>query len=158
MGERMQQGDSSGRLRCGIVLRVREDACEIVTDDERSQVRYAPGFPSPRSERVSPGHLVALASVPGSSEAVVWRWYDAVVLEEEAGSVRLWEPAHGEIWASPRGGQGYRPGARAYLSAGLPGADWWLAGSVVARADDAQVELDEVGRFITEHDVWNRLG
>ena len=128
-----------------------------MTDDERFHVRYAPGFPSPRSERVSPGHLVALASVPGGSEAVVWRWYDAVVLEEESDSVRLWEPAHGEISARPRSGQRYRPGERAYLSAGLAGADWWVAGPIAARAEDAQVELDEVGRFITDHDIWNRL-
>jgi hypothetical protein len=48
-------------------------------------------------------------------------------------------------------------GERAYLSASLAGADWWVAGPIAARAEDAQVELDEVGRFITDHDIWNRL-
>lgn len=138
-------------------MRVREDTCEVMADDERSQVRYAPAFPSPRFERLSPGHLVALASGPDGYEAVVWRWYDAVVLEEDAGLVRLWEPAHGEVSARPRGHPRLRPGVRAYLSAGLPGADWWVAGPVVARADEAEVELDEVGRFIIDHDIWNRL-
>jgi hypothetical protein len=38
---------------------------------------------------VSPGHLVAVATAPDGSEVVVWRWYDAVVLGEEAGLTRL---------------------------------------------------------------------
>jgi hypothetical protein len=89
---------------------------------------------------------------------VVWRWYDAVVLGEEAGLVRLWEPAHGEVVAHPRRAQQNRqPGTRAYLSAGLPGADWWVAGAVAAKAEDADVELDEVGRFCTEHGLWPGL-
>lgn len=112
-------------------------------------------FPSPRVERVSPGHLIAVATAPDGSDAVVWRWYDAVVLGEAAGSVRLWEPAHGEVVAHPRRPQQqYDPGTRAYLSAGLPGADWWVAGVAVARAEDADVELAEVERFYTERDLW----
>ena len=47
------------------------------------------------------------------------------------------------------------PGTRAYLSAGLPGAEWWVAGRVVDRAEDADVELDEVERFFTEHGLWD---
>jgi hypothetical protein len=43
------------------------------------------------------------------------------------------------------------------LSAGLPGADWWAAGAAVAMAQDADVELDEVGRFCTEHGLWPGL-
>jgi hypothetical protein len=31
----------------------------------------------------------------------------------------------------------YDPGTRAYLSAGLPGAEWWVAGRAVDQADDA---------------------
>jgi hypothetical protein len=86
---------------------------------------------------------------------VVWRWYDAVVLGEESGRVRLWEPAHGEVVAhSRRAQQHHQPGTRAYLSAGLLGADWWVAGAAVAAAEDADVELDEVGRFCTEHGLW----
>jgi hypothetical protein len=66
-------------------------------------VTYAPQFPSPRIERVSPGHLVAVAKAPRRKMVVVWRWYDAVVLGEDAdGSVRLWEPAHSEVVAQPR--------------------------------------------------------
>jgi hypothetical protein len=101
---------------------------------------------------------VAVATAPDGAEAVVWRWYDAVVvgaetgLGEETGLVRLWEPAHGEVVARPRRtGRHWQPGTRAYLSAGLPGADWWVAGPAVATAEDADVELDEVGRFCTEH-------
>jgi hypothetical protein len=40
---------------------------------------------------------------------------------------------------------------------GLPGADWWVAGAVPARAEDADVELDEVERFYDERDLWNDL-
>ncbi len=146
------QGVTPPRLRCGIVLRVREDACQILRAGRLSSAHYASAFPSPRTERVSPGHLVAVAIGAGRAETVVWRWYDAVVLGEETGLVRLWEPAHGEVVARPRrAGRHWQPGTRAYLSAGLPGADWWVAGPAVAKSEDADVELDEVGRFCAEH-------
>lgn len=144
------------RLRCGIVLRVEEDACQVLAEGQLASVRYASQFPAPRRERVSPGHLVAIAAVPAGSDApdvVVWRWYDAVVLGREAGSVRLWEPAHGEVVAQPR--QDYDPGTRAYLSAGLPGAHWWVAGGTVDRAEDAEVELNEVERLFTDNGMWD---
>ena len=147
--------DFHGRLSCGIVLHVEEDACQIVRAGQFSSVSYAEPFPSPRTERVSPGHLVALATAADGAEVVVWRWYDAVVLGESIGLVRLWEPAHGEVVAQPRRAeQHWQPGTRAYLSAGLPGADWWVAGAVVGTAEDADVELDEVERFCTEHGLW----
>jgi hypothetical protein len=148
------------RLRCGIVLRAEEDACQIIFGKDRAcSVRYASQFPSPRTQRVSPGHLVAVATAPNGSEVVIWRWYDAVVLgEETADLIRLWEPGHGEVVAQPRSRQQRRsPGTRAYLSAGLPGADWWVAGNVAATAEDADVELDEVEGFYNEHDLWNDL-
>lgn len=143
------------RLHCGIVLGADEDACQILAGGQVASVRYAPQFPAPRRERVSPGHLVAVAEAPGASPVVVWRWYDAVVLSSGAGSVRLWEPAHGEVAAQrrrPR--QHYDRGTRAYLSAGLPGAEWWVAGKAADRPGDADVELDEVERLYTEHDMW----
>jgi hypothetical protein len=148
----------SPRLRCGIVLRVEEDACQVLAGGQVVSVRYASQFPAPRRERVSPGHLVAIAEVPGGSAAVVWRWYDAVVVGSEAGSVRLWEPAHGEVVAQrrrPR--QRYDPGTRAYLSAGLPGAEWWVTGKAVDQAEDAEVELTEVERLYTEHNLWGSV-
>lgn len=142
-------------LVCGIVLRVQEDVCEILRAGQLCSVGYAKPFPSPRTERVSPGHLVAVAAAADGVETVVWRWYDAVVLGEETGLVRLWEPSHGEVVAHPRRTQQHRqPGTRAYLSAGLPGADWWVAGAAMARAEDAEVELDEVERFYTERGLW----
>ena len=144
-------------LRCGIVLRVQEATCEILGEGQLRPVRYAAQFPSPRTERVSPGHLVAVATAQDGSEVVVWRWYDAVLLGEEADLIRLWEPAHGEVVARRRRARQGPPGTRAYLSAGLPGADWWVAGAVAARAEDADVELDEVQRFCDEHDLWNDL-
>jgi len=151
-------------LRCGIVLRSGEDACQVLAGAEVASVRFAAQFPAPRRERVLPGHLVAIAAAPdaggqdaGGQDAgmVVWRWYDAVVLGSEAEFVQLWEPAHGEVAARRRWPeQQYGPGTRAYLSAGLPGADWWVAGRAVDRAEDASVELDEVGRLYTGHGMW----
>ena len=146
------------RLRCGIVVRVREDTCDVVMNRESRCVQFATPFPSPRTERVAPGHLVAIATAPDGTQAVVWRWYDAVVLGAEEGLIRLWEPAHGEILARPRPAHPSRPpGTRAYLSAGLPGADWWVAGGTAVSAEDADVELDEVEQFCTERNLWNTL-
>ena len=144
------------RLRCGIVLRVEEDVCQVMAEGQVVSVRYASQFPRPRTERVSPGHLVALAGLPSGFDAVVWRWYDAVVLSAEPGAITLWEAAHGEVVAQPRRPQQrHDPGTRAYLSAGLPGAEWWVAGPAVDRAEDADVELVEVERFWTEHGLWD---
>ena len=84
---------------------------------------------------------------------VVWRWFDSVVLGEEGGLVRLWDPAHGEVLARPRRVRHWRPGTREYASAGLPGADWWVAGPVQPRAEDAEVDLDEVRRFLALHQL-----
>ena len=158
MVDSTDRGHTPALLRCGIVLHVQEDACQILRAGQLSSVRYARTFPSPRTERVSPGHLVAVAAAADGAEVVVWRWFDAVVLGEETGLVRLWEPAHGEVAAHPRRARQHRqPGSRAYLSAGLPGADWWVAGGAVAEAEDADVELDEVERFCTEHALWPGL-
>ena len=143
-------------LHCGIVLRSEEDACQVVAGGEIVSVRYASQFPAPRRDRVLPGHLVAIAEAPDASAVVVWRWYDAVVLGSDIGSVRLWEPAHGDVAAQRRRPQQqYGPGTRAYLSAGLSGAEWWVAGRVVDQAEYADVELNEVERLYTEHDMWN---
>jgi hypothetical protein len=144
------------RLRRAIVLSVEENACELLTEGNVVSVRFAPPFPSPRRERVAPGHLVAVATAPDGSDVIVWRWYDAIVLGGEAAdSVRLWEPAHGEVVAQRRRAQHrYELGTRAYLSAGLPGAEWWVAGAVTAQAEEADVELDEVKRLYTENSMW----
>lgn len=127
-------------------------------DGRRRWVRYAAQFPRPRTERVSPSHLVAVARTSSGTEVVVWRWYDAVVVEGRVEEVTLWEPTHGEVTATRR--PSYRsnsPGTRAYLSAGLPEAKWWVAGPVVSQAQDADVELDEVERLYTESDLWDGL-
>ena len=144
-------------LRLAVVLGTDERTCTVVAD-ERLTVPYAAVFPAPRAERVLPGHLVALAPAPGGGEVVVWRWFDAVVLDAADGQVRLWEPVHGEVLAVPRDPARLPPpGSRAYASAGLPGADWWVAGPAVARAADAEVELDEVCAFFVEHGLEDRL-
>ena len=148
-----------GRLRRGIVLRAEEEACQVLIQGRPIWARYARAFPTPRVERVSPGHLVALAPAADDTPVVVFRWSDAVVLEAAGDQVRMWEPAHGEVLATPRHSrQPWQPGTRAYLSAGLPGADWWVAGHAATAAEQADVELGEVERFCTEHDLWDQLG
>jgi hypothetical protein len=137
-------------LRCGVVLDVEEDECRVWTGESVLSVGYVPQFPSPRVERVSPGHLVAFAPVDGGTDVIVWRWYDGVVLgETPAGLIRLWEPAHGEVAARFRQAQAWTPGSRCYLSSGLPGAEWWVAGPVVQNPAEALVELDEVRQMYT---------
>jgi hypothetical protein len=146
------------QLHCGIVLRVREDECEVLRGGRLRPVRYVPMFPSPRTERVHPGNLVAMTTASDGIDTVLWRWYDAVVLGDEDVAIRLWEPAHGEVLAQPR--TAYIPGqtgTRAYLSAGLPGAAWWVAGPAAATAQDADVELGEVEKLYTEHGLWDTL-
>ena len=145
------------RLRTARVVRVEENACEIWGNGELSWVDFAPMFPSPRLERVSPGHLVAVATAPTGTKVVVWRWYDAVVLgEREDGSVRLWEPAHGEVIAEARASYvKLDPGSRAYASAGLPGADWWVADRAGGAPEGADVELADVDGLYTENDLWS---
>jgi hypothetical protein len=147
------------RLRTSRVLRVKEDVCEVWDAGSVSSVGFAPVFPSPRVERVSPGHLVAIATGPSGTDVVVWRWYDAVVLGAAGGdSVRLWEPAHGEVVARVRTTyQEQPPGSRAWASAGLPGADWWVAGSANGAPDVADVDLDEVEALYTENGLWSAV-
>jgi hypothetical protein len=41
------------------------------------------------------------------------------------------------------------------VSAGLPGAEWWVAGPAVDIAENADVELDEVAAFLTLHGLWD---
>lgn len=151
-------GDSSAPhgLRIARVIRVDEHACEVWSHGDFSQARFAPMFPSPRTERVSPGHLVAIATGPDGTDVVVWRWYDAVVLgTDEDGPVRLWEPAHGEVIARARGSyQEQEPGSRAYASAGLPGAEWWIAASACTALESVDVELDDVNALYSENDLW----
>ena len=147
------------RLQTARVVRVEEHACEIWSHDRVSSVEFSSMFPSPRVERVSSGHVVAVARGPKGTGVVVWRWYDAVVLGEcEDGSVRLWEPAHGEVVARPRVSYVRQdPGSRAYASAGLPGAEWWVVGGVSGAPHSADVELDEVVAFYTENDLWSAV-
>jgi hypothetical protein len=150
------QGHPAAKLRSAIVLGTSEEPCTVIGQDQGTAIKYAGFFPSPRLERVAPGHLVPVTSAWTSPSS--WRWFDAVILEEVTGQVRLWEPNHGggaRQGRDPRPCQ--RPGSRAYLSAGLEGAEWWVAGPAVVRARDAEVELGEVQRFLSMHGLWESL-
>ena len=150
---------ASRSLRLALVIATDEDTCTVAADGERVEVKYASFFPRPRAERVAPGHLVALTSGADRGDRVVWRWFDAVVLERTEAGFRLWEPGHGEVLAQPRDAAASpEPGSRAYPSAGLPGAGWWLAGPTVPSAGLADVEVGEVERFLTDNDLWVNLG
>ena len=147
--------EDTKRLRLAIVLDTTEDECTVFVDDRRLVVPYAAPFPRPRIERVRPGHLVAIACDAGEPGVVLWRWFDAVVVDATGQSVTVWEPGHGTVIATRRNSEhSYRPGGRAYLSAGLPGSPWWLAGPAVNRAEDADVDLAEVASFFSDLGWW----
>lgn len=152
-------GLSDHALRVARVLRVEEESCEVWTADGVVKVGFAAMFPTPRLERVSPGHLVALAAGPGGEEVVVWRWYDAVILGPTGqGKIHLWEPAHGVVVAQRRPMyEDAEPGSRAYASAGLPGADWWVAGPAVRLPRATDIDLAEVDALFTENQLWSKL-
>ena len=86
-------------LACRVVLAVSEERCDVRQGGVTTTVGFARGFPTPRIERVAPGNLVAVADAGQGAGVLVWRWYDAVVLGEQGGAVRLWEPFHGEVLA-----------------------------------------------------------
>ncbi len=139
-------------LRTAIVLGGDEEACTILDERGERVVHFAPRFPRPRAGRVSPGHLVAIALGDDGAEAVVWRWFDAVVVGTTGAGLTLWEPGHGIVSAQPRDPRRAPvAGSRAYLSAGLPGAEWWVAGPTVELAASADVELEEVRAFVDSH-------
>ena len=102
------------RLRLAIVLDTTEDVCTVFGDGRRLVVPYAAPFPRPRVERVRPGHLVAVAGDGDGPGVVLWRWFDAVVVESSAESVTVWEPAHGTVFASRRNSE------RRYLPVVVP--------------------------------------
>jgi hypothetical protein len=99
--------------------------------------------------------LVAVATAPDGRDVIVWRWFDAVVRgKHEAGLVRVWEPAHGEVVAQMRDpAQHVEPGSRVYASSGLPGADWWVAGPVATTPEGAAVELQAVENLYSDNDL-----
>jgi hypothetical protein len=144
-------GEYPPELVTAVVLGADDESCTVYRAGARSVVPYAAPFPRPRADRVLPGHLVALLTA-AQGPLVVWRWFDAVVLGATAEGVQLWEPLHGEITARPRDPDVVlQPGVRAFVSAGLPGADWWLAGPVGSSPDQAGVEVAEVRRFLVHH-------
>ena len=151
-------------LATAVVLRVRDGSCDVLGPDGARTVRFAPPFPTPHTERVSPGNLVAVATDATGRGVVLWRWFDAVLLGvADDGRVTLWEPAHGEVTADPRPGISMPPiGSRVYASAGLPGAEWWVAAAVpsdpgtgTAAADLEAVDLEAVAELYTAHDLWS---
>lgn len=142
--------------RAAVVLRPDEQQCEVCFGVETAFVGYGASF-SPRAKTLTPGHLVAVTERTDATSLIIWRWYDAVVLEQAAGQIRLWEPNHGEVLATSRHVQyRYPVGSRAYASAGLPGADWWVE-SPVAPVEDVDVAMDQVYEFYAAHDLWSRL-
>lgn len=146
-------------ISTAVVLRVRDGSCDVAGPGGDHPARFAPQFPTPHRERVSPGHLVALATGDDGLAVVLWRWFDAVLVGSGPdGRVTLWEPAHGEVTAAVRPGvAAWSPGSRVYASAGLPGADWWVAAPVPAspRSEDVAVDVDEVSALYEAHALWS---
>ena len=146
-------------VKVGVVLRPGETRCEVSFGAaETSSVEYSSPF-RPRAESLTPGHLVAVTTAgPNAASLIIWRWFDAVVVEQAAADeVRLWEPNHGEVLARPRDPlTRYPVGTRAYASAGLPGADWWVEG-LVRSVEEADVAIDPVREFYESHGLWSQL-
>lgn len=67
-----REDDGQARLGRGIVLRSEEDACEVLIEGRPTWARYARAFPTPRVERVSPGHLVALTTAADDTPVVMF--------------------------------------------------------------------------------------
>jgi hypothetical protein len=64
----------------------------------------------------------------------------------------------GEVIARPRAWcEEQDPGSRAYASAGLPGAEWWVADSACGAPHSANVELDDVYVMYTDNDLWSAV-
>jgi hypothetical protein len=146
----------SRTVRVAVIIRLGEAQSEVSFGGVTAMAGYGQPFAS-RASSLMPGHLVAVSSGPDASPVIIWRWYDAVVLEQSGDQVRLWEPSHGEVLARARNEQHrYPPGTRAYTSAGLPGADWWVEGSV-GPVEEAVVAIDQVSAFYTEHELWSSL-
>ena len=142
--------------RAAIVLRPTEQRCDVHFGGETAWVEYGIPF-SPRAKTLTPGHLVAVTDRSEATSLIIWRWYDAVVLEQSGDEIRLWEPSHGEVQArSRKAHHRYAVGTRAYASAGLPGADWWVEGPAAA-VEDADVAMDQVFEFYAAHGLWSRL-
>jgi hypothetical protein len=143
-------------VRAAVVLRPGTGSAEVCFGGHTASVGYAAPF-APRAESLTPGHLVAVVITAQTRPLVIWRWYDAVVLEQVGQQVRLWEPGHGEVLARSRDDRHQRsPGTRAYASAGLPGAQWWVEGPV-GPVEQADVAMAEVLAFYTALDLWSRL-
>lgn len=143
-------------LTTATVVAVTEESCITWSTGGEVMTRFAPQFPIPRTERVSPGHLVTIATRVDGHAAIIWRWYDAVVLDgADRDAIRLWEPGHGEVTASATAHYAHpAPGSRAYASAGLDGDGWWVSGPVVDDPADAQVELDAVRALFDVNGMW----
>lgn len=150
--------DSDRRpTRLGIVLEVTEDDCVVSTEGVTREVPFATVFPRPRTERVFPGHPVAIAATTDGREAIIWRWFDAVVLGPggPGEDVRLWERGHGEVSARVRPGAApVTAGDRVHASSGLPGAEWWIAG---AATQPELLEVGEVEALYVEAGLWPRV-
>lgn len=140
-------------LTSGVVLRVSPDGCEVLRAGRVLRAGYSGAF-APRSANLAPGHLVALQ--PGQHNTlVVWRWFDAVVINVEGTRAQVWEAQHGEVTARLRHpGLPLPVGGRAWVSTGLPGSEWWLE-SAVGVPPTAEVDLGEVTRFYDQHDLWD---
>jgi hypothetical protein len=144
-------------LQTAVVLSVTENMCRVWSARGAEDVDFASFFPSERTKRVSPGHLVAIASRPNvDAGLIVWRWFDAVVISDlDDRRVHIWEPAHGAVVAElrPEASPAF-PGSRMWASSGLPGAEWWVANPVAERPETAGVDLDELSAFLIENELW----
>jgi len=158
VGNHSHSREADRALHGATVLDAMADECLVYGNGREYVARYAAPFGS-KSGTVAPGHLVAIHVTQSESSLVLWRWYDALVIRDGPdGTVEMWEPAHGTVTAVRRQvGTELRPGGRAYLSAGLAGAPWWVNDMVTSSPEDANVEFGEVVAFYDEHELWSQV-
>jgi hypothetical protein len=91
----------SQAARAAVVLRPKEQHCEVSFGVETAVVGYGIPF-SPRARTLTPGHRVAVTDGPDAALLIIWRWYDAVVLEQgcRTGPALGTEPRRGACTAA----------------------------------------------------------
>ena len=124
-------GQGGQRLRRGVVLRAAEESCEVLVAGQRVVARYAGAFPSPRTERVAPGHLVALATagalcvslVVGTGMVPISAVEGGMEVDHDDDDCKLARAAAG--WGRERGPRSAGPSPReaAHLHRGVQAGD-----------------------------------
>ena len=110
--EQVQAGTGSRRTRTAVMLRPGDDQCEVLPASGTALVEYAAPF-RPRAKSLTFGHLVAVTTTPDGSAFIIWRWFDAVVVQQSLSRSVFGNPHTARCWrhrAMRRTGIRWEPG------------------------------------------------